>query len=200
MIDALNEQLDSRFYYRSPESDAKCMHTIIRLAPKGFDTAFLHVDVFFLMALSKDAEEAKKQREEISRLAILYKAKKFSPFSCGIITRKELNLMLRTKIKGLGTKSTDIWDRYLHEAGRVKFDQGDLCCSADRFSDWYDFPTEMMKKTEEIELDGWKFKIPSDYDEILKTQYGDYMKPPSLEARIAEVKRHYYYLTKNCPL
>ena len=46
LIEALHSQLDKHYYFFCPESDPKCTHSIIRLAPKGYNTAYLHVDVF----------------------------------------------------------------------------------------------------------------------------------------------------------
>lgn len=200
LVDALEKLLNDQYYFYCPESDPKCTHTIIRLAPKGYNTAYLHVDVFFLMALSEDEHIATQQREDISELSILYKAKKYNPFTYGHITRNELKLMLKYKIKGLWKNQGAIWRKYLQEAENIQFKNSKLCCSADRFSSRYDFPSSIMDNTEEINIMGELFTIPSDYDQLLKIQYGDYKTCPPLGKRLAEMYRHYNFLKKNCPL
>ena len=200
LIQVLSSQLGDQYYFFCPESDPKCTHSIIRLAPKGYNTAYLHVDVFFLMALSEDEKIAYQQRKKISELSILYKAKIYNPFTYGHITRKEFTLMMNYKLKGIGKNKRIIWKQYLQEAENIKFENSKLCCSADRFSDWYVFSSSIMENTEEIIILGESFSIPSDYDQILRIQYGDYETCPPLDKRLAEMYRHFNFLRKNCPL
>ena len=41
----------------------------------------------------------------------------------------------------------------------------------------------MFNEFIEAEFEGHKFKIPKEYDAILRLNYGDYMKLPSVEQR-----------------
>lgn len=43
------------------------------------------------------------------------------------------------------------------------------------------FPLEIFTNTMEIEFEGESFRIPSNYDLVLSTRYGDYMTPPPKE-------------------
>lgn len=200
LIDALSNQLNKQYYFFCPESNPKCPHTIVRLAPKGYNTAYLHVDIFFLMALSEDEHISIQQRKNISELTILYKAKKYNPFSYGHITRKELALMMKYKIKGIGMNKNTIWEKYLQEAEKIQFENSKLCCTADRFSDSFVFSSSIMTNTEEININGESYSIPSEYDALLKIQYGEYEFCPPLEKRLEEMYRHFNFLRKNCPL
>lgn len=51
------------------------------------------------------------------------------------------------------------------------------------------FPKDWFKELIDIEFEGYMFKAPKDYDNILKHGYGDYMKLPPKRERIA----HHYY-------
>ena len=48
----------------------------------------------------------------------------------------------------------------------------------------YRFPEEMTKKTVQIEFNGKMFDIYSEYDQMLSTIYGDYMKLPPEDQRV----------------
>ncbi len=48
----------------------------------------------------------------------------------------------------------------------------------------YRFPEEMTKKIEQIEFNGHKFDIYSEYDQMLSIMYGDYMKLPPEHERV----------------
>jgi phosphorylcholine metabolism protein LicD len=74
------------------------------------------------------------------------------------------------------------------------------CCLADRFSNWYDLPTSMLYETQLFNTEIGMFRIPKEFDKILQIWYGNYMEIPSLGSRMEEFKRHYDFLTKNCPL
>lgn len=200
LIEVLISQLNDQYYFFCPESNSKCPHAIIRLAPKGYTTAYLHVDIFFLMGLSEDEQTAVQQRKNISELTILYKAKKYKPFTYGHVTKKELAIMVKYKIKGIGKNKNTIWKKYLQEAEIIQFKESKLCCTADRFSDSCIFSSSIMENIEEITIKGESYSIPSDYDKLLRIQYGEYESCPPLENRLEEMYGHLYYLRKKCPL
>lgn len=47
------------------------------------------------------------------------------------------------------------------------------------------FPKDVINNFTEVEFEGLKFKAPKDYDKCLKSLFGDYMKLPPVEKRIA---------------
>ena len=58
LIEALKKDLDGKFYFYCPETNKKCRHMIMRVAPVGYRTEALHVDVFFCVGTP---EEEKKR-------------------------------------------------------------------------------------------------------------------------------------------
>lgn len=63
-----------------------------------------------------------------------------------------------------------------------------MCIIWDSFSIDF-FPTEYFKEYIEIPFEDELFKIPSKYDIMLRSWYGDYMRLPPIEERIG----HHYY-------
>ena len=69
LVDALNHDLNAKYYFYCPEINPKCRHEFIRIAPKGYRTEELHVDVFYLTGAPDDIEETERLAKEIARLA-----------------------------------------------------------------------------------------------------------------------------------
>ena len=186
--------------FYSVEQDSACEHFITRVAPKGYDTHFLHVDVFYVAGLPENQTEAQKYKHEIKELTLLYKAKKFDFRNKKTSSKKELCNMVAYRIKGTLKKTDDILRRYNRIATQYPIEKSQRYCLADRFSDWYDFPSCTVFDTILKNTTMGEFRIPREYDCILKKEYGNYMSVPSLESRMTEFKRHYNFLSTKCPL
>lgn len=199
-IECLKEELTHEFYFYSVEQSNSCEHFITRVAPKGFDTHFLHVDVFYIAGLPNDESEAQNYKHEIKELTLLYKAKKFDFRKKATSSRKEMCNMALYKAKALFLKTENILRQYSNIASKYPIEKSQKYCLADRFSDWYDFPSETVFDTILKDTAIGEFRIPKDYDCILEKEYGNYMRIPSLESRMEEFKRHYKFLNANCPL
>ncbi len=194
------EKLPQEFYAYSVEKNSSCEHFITRVAPKGYDTHFLHVDVFYISGLPNNKSETQKYRREIKELTLLYKAKKFDFRSRGSSSKKEMCMMAAYKIKGIPLKAEDILNKYNSIAARYPIETSQEYCLADRFSDWYSFPSVTVFDTVLKSTAIGELRIPKDYDCILKIEYGNYMSIPSIESRMTEFKRHYKLLNEKYPL
>lgn len=201
LIDALKKDLDPKFYFYCIELNKNCRHVIMRLAPKGFDTLYLHVDVFFVMGLPNDSVQASRMKKRIYDLSLIYKAKHFSFSRKELISKRELFRMVFFKIKGIFLTRKKVIDEYTNISQLYSLEKSEKCCLADRFANWYEFPTEMFNNTILFTLnDGMAVRIPKNYDLLLKIQYGDYASVPNIEDRIKEVQEHLKYLKLNCPI
>ena len=199
LIDALRNNLDKDYYFYCPEQNTECTHAIIRLAPNGFNSRYLHVDVFILMGISDEEMESEKEKKEIADIVLAYKAKKYNPFTYGHVSRKELELYIKTKIKMIGRSTTKLWNAYTDLIYKHNFDSVQKCCCADKFSDNV-YPTQMMRNSELFHMEIGSFYIPRDYDDMLQLTFGDYNKLFPLEARLKEMMGSYNSLKRYCPL
>lgn len=198
LISALESDMDNKFYLYSVETDKHCRHFISRMAPKGFDTSVLHVDIFYLMGSKK--QDLAHLQSDIKKLALLYKAKHFKMTDPDAKSKRELLLMFKNKVMGMFSSSDDIARKYFLLSLKYKIKEADYLISADRFSDWYKFTPDIFKDTKIISTQDGEFIIPENYAEILKQIYGDYMQLPSLETRLKDMLKHYKNLKVKCPL
>lgn len=199
LLDSLNSDLGKDYDYFAIEHNKDCEHVIIRLAPKGYDTHYLHVDVFFVSGLPGNDCEAQILKKRIYNLTLLYKAKKYNFFKQRSDSKKEMIRMLYFKIKGIFKSVNEIWTEYLSVATAYSPSQTEFCCLADRFAiDYTNIPTSTLYNTTTIHMYNREFRIPVDYDAVLKMFYGDYMQVPPLSKRLEEFKRFYSNLSKNC--
>lgn len=190
LVDALNRDLSDEYIFYCPEIDEKCRHFIMRLAPKGFDTDSLHVDVFYLTGLADSESEKQQQIAEIKRLSSLRTDKLMNLFQLLKYSPKNFIPVLLNRIKVLHLSIDDISHLYYAICSKYKSKESDYSVSADIFSDWYIFPKNIWK-TMTINISGVEFRIPVDYQSILTMEYGDYLAIPPLAHRIKELMHHY---------
>ena len=199
-IDAANKNLPDKYKLFCVENDKKCNHMILRAAPKNLDTCFLHVDIFLLAGMPKDEEKAKCFKKTIFDLTLLYKAKKYHFFEKNIDSKKEKLLVLKYLINGLFRTNDNILRSYYELVEKYPIDKNRKCCLADRFSEWYDFEGDIFDDTILFNSNIGEYRIPRQYDDLLKLQYGNYHSYPPLDKRLQEFKMHFNYLKQYCPI
>ena len=195
LITALQKDLSTDYYFYCPEVDKKCRHVIMRLAPKGFRTEVLHVDVFFLIAVANDEKVRNEEINEIKNIA----SKRYDKLVRYIDEKRSLKDIIKKFIKKIRTVNYDpekMYEKYEELCKEHNIYEAKYLVSADSFADDYLFPADMFKEDKLIKIDTGVFRIPLDYDEILKIQYGDYTKIFPLEERIKEMMNAYNRLVR----
>lgn len=198
LLEALRKDMSKDLYIYSPETNKECRHFIYRIAPVGFDTFYLHVDVFFLAGCKE--KNCRQMQKQLKNLALLYKAKHFKMTNPDAKSKRELLLMLKNKIIGAFNSSAKILGDYFDITTMYSLEEAECLISADRFADWYKFQPNLFDNMKIMTTRDGEFFVPKDYDEVLKQIYGNYMKIPPLETRLNEMLSHYKYLKDNCPL
>lgn len=196
LIKALNEYLNKQYYTYCIENNPDCGHVILRLAPRGFDSRVLHVDVFFLTGLPNDKELIKTHQRNIKRATLLYKAKLFDFSNPGTASKREKQRMLIYKVLGIGKSKRRLLSQYFSIVKKYPLENSSNCCLADRFAEWYILPTSSLLPCMEIDTEIGKYPVPIKSDVILRIIYGDYEKIPDLQTRISELYKHYNYLKR----
>ena len=195
LIRALEKDLNSEYYYNCIEKNEQCRYFIMRLAPLGYDSGYIHVDVFFIMGLPEN--NAKGVKKKIQSLALQLKSKSFFIMDNLKINKRELVIMCFYKFVYLLKKREKIIAQYFELVNRYDLLQTKKCCLADRFSTWYDFQTDMFFSTIDYKVDNYIFKIPEAYDEILKMEYGNYLEYPSTDKQLEEMIVHYEFIVEH---
>ena len=196
LIEALRRDLGEDYYFRCPETDAKCRGVAMRLAPKGYRSEVLHVDVFYLTGAPEDPEERKQHVRQI-REASWIRFYKLSDIMAEGKGHPKIMLELAVgKLRKMFRSVNAAWSRYQTFCGKYPARSSKICISADVYADWYEFPAEYIWETKLIRTNDGEFRIPVHYDEVLTMIYKDYRKSPSLEQRIYEVLVHHERLER----
>lgn len=187
LIDALKKDLDEDFYFYCPENNEKCRHVMMRLAPKGYKTEALHVDVFYYIGTPINLEERKKFANEVKQISYFHFLKLVKPYeeSTGNI-RKMLGIY-KLKLSSMFTSISELRNKYDILCNKYPINESEICIEADSFADWYEIPKEYLIETELINTNIGTFRISSNYRELLKIWYKDYLSIPPIEKRIEEV-------------
>lgn len=192
LLQALQEELSSDFYYYTPEKDNDCPHYFIRIAPINYDTAILHLDVFYVIGAPLKECDRKKFDKNMKRF-----------FSCRVYkSRKLFEFSGREFIKAFLYKSIISWipltwidGKILDISNRYSLEKTKYCIPLFRVYSNIWFITEKLLDTKLIQNDYGTFRICKHYDHILSTLYGDYMKIYPLENRLREMIICYEHLS-----
>lgn len=191
LVEALKKDLNDRYYFYSPEVDSKCRHFFLRLAPNGYRTEILHVDVFYYIGIPDDDQERSRFISKVKKTSVARYYKMINPKeeATGDLI-KELKILLH-KVPYLFCNINKITKEYEELCEKYSVGSTEYCTSADVFADWYEFPSRIFKNTKLLDINTGKFRIPTEYDEMLTIVYKNYKKIPRIEERIHEVVYNY---------
>lgn len=191
-IEALNKDLDDNFYYYSIENSNKCRHMIMRLAPKGYKTETLHVDVFFFIGTPDNERERVEFANKIKKLAQIRFFKKVNIFeNTGFTIKKRIKYLIG-KILYINKNINDVMKEYNKMCLEYDIDQSEIAIASDIFAATDQFENKYLWNTKIAKTnDNHELRIPVEYEKILQNKYGDYKKIFPLENRLNELMFHY---------
>lgn len=188
LIEVLKKDLNKKYYYMCPESDPRCRHYFIKIAPVGYKSASLHLDVFYSIGAPdhEPLEFGKDIRQHINLRYI--KLVNIREELAGNI--KDQILMLLRKIKYQGLSQGKIDSEF--ESLCKEYDSSECknLLVTDFYADRQLFHSEMWE-TNLIKTYNGDFRIACCYDRILTELYGDYKSVPPLKDRIDEFRKSY---------
>ena len=196
LIAALKKDLDPDFYFYCPETDKTCRHMIMRVAPVEYNTAALHVDIFFFIGTPEEESERVQYAQRVKDLSDIRfnKLVKIKEISLGDPV-KALKAFLRLKLPTLLTNAQSIQQEYDTLCSAYSSSKSTYCVSADTFATWKYVPSALLWETKLVECDYGTVRIPVHYEKLLELFYGDYKAVPPLESRINEVLKYHKTIT-----
>ncbi|MBR3016519.1 MAG: LicD family protein [Clostridia bacterium] len=195
LVNALKKDLEPNFYFVCPEVDPKCRHYFIRVAPKGYRSEFLHVDVFYFTGAPDSEEERKRLAKRYGELC-RHRYTRYvdvSIASYGKLRRR--GILLLRKVQSYGYSMKKEYDEFHSCAKKYPLRESKYVLRTDGFG-WGNiynkghfriFYAEDFAATELMKTNCGEFRLFSGYDRILKEVYGDYMKRPPVESGIREI-------------
>lgn len=187
LIKALEKDLNSNYYFYCPEVDKRCRHVIMRLAPKGYKTEVLHVDVFYYTAAPNDELARKKFAKLIRKVSEARFNKLINPREASAGNVKKWIKLWCKKNLAILKKTDKISKKYEELCGRYSPQDSNFFISADSFAEWYLFPKELFRDTKLIKIETGTFRIPVDYKKMLEITYGEFDRIPPLKQRLEEM-------------
>ena len=192
LISALEKDLGKGFYYYCIEKNPKCRHMITRIAPIGYKTESLHVDVFYYIGVPSDEKEREIFVKRIKKIATTryYRYVNISEETRGSI-KKFVKYTLRKAVAKL--KNMDkLMKEYYDLCNKYDVYESKYNVSADWFAPVDLFESKDLWETTIIETnDGKKLRAPVKYEKILTQKYKDYKKIFPLKDRLKELMYHY---------
>ncbi len=194
LVEALKKELDEKYYFYCPEVNSKCRHYIMRLAPKGYRTEVLHVDVFYLIGAPEDENERKQFAERVKFTFNTRYAKLIKAFENSNGRVKTLGGILYRKLKCLKYSLKDIDREYYELCTKYDYDTEPISVSAEYGSVNRYYESDKMRETMLYKTENGEFRIPVNYEYVLSKMYSDYKKIYPLESRLNEMLNHYNWL------
>lgn len=192
LIEALTKSLNDSYYFICAEVDHNCRHFMIRVSPISYSTEVIHVDVFFLCGCPDNEEERIKFANQIEKYSKIRYYQYINIIKEIVKNPKATMKNVIGKIKSLFYNKQFVFDRIKNMIEKYNAKDSKYNIHADIFASDYVYLSNEMWNTIDIEFDdGTTFKVSKEYDKILTSMYGDYMKIPELEKRIKEFLTHY---------
>lgn len=201
LIEALKKDLSDDFYAMSPEFDENCRHYILRICPKGYDSAAIHVDVFYFCGAPKDERERKKLTDAFKLCAKI----RYSKFvNVRLESEGNAKRFIKYSVAKLGSMffNGKLNDRkYQSLLYKYPMNESNHVVTPDIYSGEFDLKYDILINTELKKVNGDEFRIPTAYEQLLSECYGDYMNYPPVEKNINQVlhacKRFRYFEQNN---
>lgn len=188
LIKALQNELDPDFYIMCPEVDPKCRHYFMRIAPKGYSSDILHVDVFYVIG-APDEEPSKFGK----RILDLVRIRFIKRIHVNLEAHHNPKLAVRRMLQRVKYAFKPL--RKIDDAFYSLCSQYDVRTAKNQLAldEWLDRQVLDPKiwDTVLLDTDVGTFRVASCYDELLTSMYGDYRKLAPLKDRVQEVLRSY---------
>ena len=146
------------------------------------------MDVFYLIGLPSDQKARRKIQKKLHWLAVARYCKKVN-------IRKEWRNKPARLLKLFCGKAAFclvpfklIEKEFEKAAHSVPLWKSEYCTTCDIFANKNLYLTETLRETQILKTGIGELRVPVRYKDILRNEYGDYTKVPSLENRLAEVK------------
>lgn len=199
LISALKKDLNNDYYFYCPEVDSKCRHYCMRITKKGYDSAAVHMDVFFLIGAPKDRTKRERFRKRVKKVNIIRKAKLVDAEaeSMGVKVFKYARLLKKAVFKlRYPLFLLDKEERKLCKM--IPYSEAKYVTTMQAAADTY--TADVFKDPSEVLVRGVPIYAPTDIISFLNQTYKDYKGYPKISSRFEEFysssKRLKYFETR----
>ena len=188
LVKSLNQELSDDFFLDCYENNHMCESYKLRITPRGMDPKLVHVDIFLLIPAPSDI----KKRKSLGRkLVLLSKMRKYKTDNIGI---KGINKSRALKIKCFLFKMLyrpiplfvvdRIYESIVRKTTHVT---SSFYMRSDRRALVYnEYPKSFIEDVILYQNESASLMVSKEYHEMLKLEFGDYNKYPSMRDRFDE--------------
>lgn len=188
LIESLNRDLGKGYFYVYSDKLSDYPTNCLRVCKKGYPFTAVHVDIFFLIgcpADSKRCEQFKKKVDKECRCREQKYCRRWFPDSRPLsVWRRLVNMYcsllstisLQKKIEHCENK---LYEKYPLNQTKTWYRAANLAHQPSYLAEWFG-------EGQEVNLGNRTVVVPSQYDKVLRSIYGDYQKYPSIEASFEE--------------
>ncbi|MBR1493948.1 MAG: LicD family protein [Acidaminococcaceae bacterium] len=195
LVQALRKDLSDNYYFYCPEQDKKCRHFMMRLAPKGYKTTLLHVDVFYIIGAPEKESERSQFETEMQKFFRLRYRKLVKYKDLPTIKSKFKALVSKFLLVTLSVANIEKNMNVICEKYDIK--KSKVCIPVQGVYSNISFETEKLWDTVLIKTEIGTLRITKNYDYVLSLIYGSYHKIYPLENRLNEMLVNYQNITGN---
>lgn len=188
LINILKSELSEKYYFYCPEVSKNCRHYFMRIAPKGYDSSKLHVDVFYLIGAPTNDEENLRFDNQ---MRYLFNVRYVKKVKLSEIPKKKILKMIFNKLRYIFVNISKIDKKMEILCTKYDFDSSEKCIPVFDVYKHISFETKILKQTINKDTIFGTFRISSEYEKILHQIYGDYKRIFPLENRINEIITSY---------
>lgn len=190
LMDAMRTRLDPGFYAYGKETAPRCRHNIVRVAPRGFDTSALHVDVFFLMGVPNNPSDRDALVREVKRCSKTRYHKLVRVFEETKGSPKQRLKLAALKLEAVPVNLKALDRRYEDLTNAVPYEGAALVSESSSFADDWSLPRGLFDSLERVAVGGRSFPVPTAREELLAEWYGDWRAYAPVEGRVREFEHH----------
>ena len=170
--EAMERELDKKYWwdYRSERSWPRCFG---RVGVVGFDTYYLHVDVYRLIGYSGRERTDRRLSEWGHKLIRMRLVKTVNPLEYRgkkrLLVKLLKILLFPIPLKAIIRGYDRLCERYPYETAKIVGTQDGPA---------YLIEKQWLEPAQKADYETFSVQIPRDWDSILTRWYGDYMTPP----------------------
>lgn len=189
LVTLLNKSLPQKYYYVSYDLNPKYYDTLLRIVPKGFNEAFFHLDIFFMIGTASDIEESESHREDIYSTFFKRYYKLFNPYLAANGRIKSTLRLTLIKARSQFYSIDSLNKQLIDLATRYSFENSEYITTLDQWTKTRRFPNKILN-TILYNVGDETYRIPESYEDILMQLYGDYRIVPPFSSRANEFITH----------
>lgn len=190
LVEALRADLDEDYYFDCTENSIDCKNELIRVAPKGYRSEVIHVDVFFLCPEPDDELEFAKHTKSIRKICNARHYKTMNIKAVFMEKKKRGLYYFFKKMQHIFYSYDSMHKEYMRLCSQYDYNTAKRFINANGFAGTYYMLADNMRETMDYQTSVGVFRIPVNYEAVLTREFHDYHQIMDLQVRLDEIRKN----------